>query len=201
MYRFRPCFVSKDSEGFTWLAMPGSLLRFLGVVYDQGATLVVDGTSDDSRPFGCFSCQERCTENPGECVCVELLPGASRECLAQRLTAGLTRANGTWRGWMNHAGYFNHFEGVGEARHVTRWDVRRQSFLVEMAPESSLPKEPPSVPSPHRHPPGRKKRDGFACKRARERHDLSDDATSPTTQPRRVLIVYAWSFGAPPTWP
>ncbi len=141
MYRFRPCEVTKDSTGFTRVAMPGSLLGFTGVVYDEGTSLIIDGTSADDRPFGCFGCQLRCTEQPGNCACVELMAGASRECLTQPLRARLTLAGATWRGSMSHANYRNHYEGAGDARHVTRWKVEKTLFLVEIAPESSLPKE------------------------------------------------------------
>lgn len=138
MYRFRACTVRKDEAGFTWIDMPESLLGLTAVVYDEGGSLVLDGTSASPRPFGCFACQERCSTDPSSCVCQELMPGASRECLLEPLTARLTKSGGVWRGNMRHVAYFNHYEGTGNDRHVTSWDKNPRTYLVEIAPVSAL---------------------------------------------------------------
>lgn len=138
MYRFRGCTVRKDESGFTWIDMPDSLLGLSAVVYDDGASIVLDGTSASARPFGCFSCQERCTTDPSSCVCQELMPAASRECLLQPLTAKLTKSGAIWRGSMRHVLYFNHYEGNGKDRRVTSWDTSSNAYLVEIAPASML---------------------------------------------------------------
>lgn len=133
MYKLRPCTVTKDEHGFTHIAMPGSLLGFEGVLYDDGAAMILDGTSADRRPFGCFSCDENCSE-PGSCVCTELPPEASRECLGLPLTARLTKVGATWRGTFTHVSYSNHYEGSGAERRVTSFDTEKQKFVVEIAP-------------------------------------------------------------------
>jgi hypothetical protein len=137
-YKLRPCTVRKDEKGFTWVDMPGSLLGLTAVVRDDGASIVLDGTSADPRPSGCFSCQERCSTDPSSCVCQDLMSGATRECLLQPLTARLTKSGAIWRGTMRHIGYFNHYEGSGQDRHVTAWDTRASTFVVEIAPPSAL---------------------------------------------------------------
>ncbi len=142
MYRFRACTVRKDEKGFTWIDMPESLLGLTAVVYDDGASIVLDGTSATPRPFGCFACQERCTTDPASCVCKELMPAASRECLLQPLTGKLTKSGAIWRGNIRHVAYFNHYEGPGTDRHVTSWDKTARSFLVEIAPASALAPKP-----------------------------------------------------------
>lgn len=134
MYKLRPCTVARDERGFTWLEMPDGLLGLKGVVYDDGGALVFDGTTAEERPFGCFSCQERCTTDPSSCGCTELMPDASRECLAQPIVARLTKQGSSWVGNVKYKTYFNHYEGDGAARHVTGWDPKDNTFLVEVAP-------------------------------------------------------------------
>jgi len=41
-YNYRPCSITRDEKGFTWIDMPASLIAFRGVVYDEGARLVLD---------------------------------------------------------------------------------------------------------------------------------------------------------------
>lgn len=142
MYRFRACTVRKDEKGFTWIDMPSSLLGLTAVVYDDGASIVLDGASSYPRPHGCFACLERCVTDPSSCVCQELMPGASRECLLQPLTTKLTRSGAIWRGSIRYEAYFNHYEGTGNDRHVTSWEKRPSTFLVEIAPASALAPKP-----------------------------------------------------------
>lgn len=143
-YRFRPCTVQQDSEGFTWVDMPGSLLGLRAVIYDEGGALVVDGASADERPFGCFSCQERCSRDPSSCGCVELMEGGIRECLLRPITTKLARRGDVWSGTLQYATYFNHYEGTGADRRVTGWDPHMITLLVEIAPKSALPKPKPA---------------------------------------------------------
>lgn len=143
-YRYRPCTVQKDGAGFTWVDMPGSLLGLRAVVYDEGASLVVDGASADERPFGCFSCQERCTRDPSSCGCVELMDEAIRECLLRPIRTRLAKRGSVWTGTLQYATYVNRYEGSGAERHVTGWDPHMITLLVEIAPKSALPKPKPA---------------------------------------------------------
>ncbi|AKV00619.1 hypothetical protein AKJ09_07282 [Labilithrix luteola] len=140
MYKLRPCTVTRDERGFTWLETPDSLLGLKGVIYDEGGGLVFDGTTAEERPFGCFSCQEHCTTDPASCACVELLPDASRECLARPIVARLTKKGSSWVGSLPYKTYYNHYEGEGAARHVTSWDTKDHTFLVEVAPAPAAKK-------------------------------------------------------------
>jgi len=140
-YKYRPCTIAKDPSGFTHITMPGSLINLVGVLYDDGPALVIDGTNGDLRPFGCFICQERCSDEPGSCYCTEIHPDASRECLGQPLTVRLTKVGAIWRGTLSLVHYSNHYEGTGADRRPKGWDKERQSFVVEIAPESLIPKK------------------------------------------------------------
>lgn len=133
-YRLRPCAAYKDDAGFTWLEMPSSLIGFKAVAYDEGASLVLEGTSMDERPFGCFGCDERCTLEPGTCACQEMLPAGSRECLAQPSVVKLTASGGGWRGTLEYGSYFNRYEGAGAERHVAGWTREVVKLLVEVVP-------------------------------------------------------------------
>lgn len=141
-YRLRPCTVTKDDAGFTWIEMPSSLIGFRAVVYDEGASLVLDGASRDERPFGCFGCDERCSLEPGSCMCQEMLPGASRECLAQPITVKLQKSGPVWRGTLKYMTYLNSYEGTGDARHVSGWTRDEVKLVVEIAPANAA--APPS---------------------------------------------------------
>jgi hypothetical protein len=134
MYKLRPCTVTRDERGFIWLDAPGGLVHLKGVLYDDAAGVVFDGASGDARPFGCFSCQERCAAQPSSCACQELMPDASRECLARPLTVRLSRKGQSYVGTLPYTTYFNHYEGNGDARHVTGWDPHPNAFLVEITP-------------------------------------------------------------------
>lgn len=141
MYKFRPCEITKDARGFTNIAMPGALVELQGVLYDDGPAIVIDGTSGDRRPFGCVSCDDLCTTTASSCVhCTELMRKGARECLEQPLTTRLTRVGAIWRGQLSIFTYSGHYEGVGSMRLVTSFDKDKQSFLVEIAPASSLPR-------------------------------------------------------------
>lgn len=146
MYKLRPCTVTRDERGFTWLEAPDGLLGLKGVLYDDGGALVFDGTTAEERPFGCFSCQERCTTDPSSCGCTELMPDASRECLAQPVVVRLTKQGSSWVGNVKYKTYFNHYEGDGAARHVTGWDPKDNTFLVEVAP-APAEKKPAKKPA------------------------------------------------------
>lgn len=133
-YKFRPCSVTLDERGFTWLDVPSGLLAVKGVLSDEGNAVVFDGAPTEERPFGCFACQERCTTSPGSCVCQELLPDASRACLAQPVVVRLTKKGRGYTGWLDYTTYFNRYEGTGDARHVAGWDPQPNRFLFEIQP-------------------------------------------------------------------
>jgi hypothetical protein len=59
------------------------------------------------RPWGCYSCQERCAVNPGSCACAELPPQVSEQCVAQPLNFSLaTAGKNTWKGLMPYRVYY-----------------------------------------------------------------------------------------------
>lgn len=153
MYKLRPCTVTRDEKGFSWLTTPGSLLELKGVLYDDGNAVIFEGATGEPRPFGCFSCDERCTDDPTSCVCQELMPDASRECLAQPLKVRLTRKGQGWSGTLAYKTYFNHYEGKGADRHVTGWDPSPNTFVVEIMPGARTTKPPPSIVAPQTAPP------------------------------------------------
>lgn len=133
-YKLRPCSVTVDERGFTWLEIPSGLIPVKGVLSDEGNAVVFDGAPTEERPFGCFSCQERCTKEPGTCMCQELLPDASRECLARPVVVRLTKKGQGYTGWLDYVTYFNRYEGTGDERHVAGWDPQRNRFLFEIQP-------------------------------------------------------------------
>lgn len=135
-YNLRPCTVTKDERGFTWIDMPHSLHSFRGVVYDDHGELVIDGTSSEQRPWGCFSCQERCTIEADACGCTELLVGGSRECMMQPIIGRLRGAGSSFNGTLKHANYYNRYEGEGTARHVVGWEPKLETYKVTIAPAS-----------------------------------------------------------------
>lgn len=142
-YRLRPCTVSKDAAGHTRLEAPGGLVELTGVLFDEGGALVFEGTMGEDRPFGCFGCQERCSESPGSCACVELPEDASRACLAQPLRVRLTKQAGNRRvGVLAYDTYMNRYVGSGADRHPEGADVTKNQFVVEIAPASALPRSP-----------------------------------------------------------
>ena len=47
----------------------GNLIGMRGVLYNDGEVVRFEGWPTDLRPFGCFSCQERCFIQPDSCAC------------------------------------------------------------------------------------------------------------------------------------
>lgn len=101
-YRFRPCTVSPGDGGDSVLEVPaGGLLAFTGTLHRRDAWILVEGRLTEPRPFGCFSCQEQCSVEPASCVCEEIAPAKSAECLRQPIHVLLKPAGkGKWVGVM-----------------------------------------------------------------------------------------------------
>ena len=107
----------------------------------SGAALILDGTNADVRPFGCFNCDERCSDTPESCFCTELAADGSRECLAQPLTVRMTKVGANWRGSLSMLMYSNRYEGVGAQQRVVAFEKRTDSFVIEIAPATSITKK------------------------------------------------------------
>jgi len=97
-YRFRPCTVALDEHGRSILSIPQALVGLEGVLTDEGATTHFDGIKTRERPFGCFSCQERCSIDPASCGCRELPREASAACLMEPVRFSFRKKDGQWRG-------------------------------------------------------------------------------------------------------
>lgn len=111
-YKFRPCEVVRDTNRQSTLRIPeGGLLALEGSINQEVDWILVEGRLTEARPFGCFSCQERCSQNPNSCECKELLPQASAECKIQPLHL-LLRASGkgNWSGVLPYLVYYNKYQ-------------------------------------------------------------------------------------------
>jgi len=133
-YKLRPCTVRVDPKGHTMLTIPQSLIALEGVIYDEGDVVHFDGWQTEERPFGCFSCDPRCTVDPSSCMCDELPPAASAHCRAQPITFELQRKGSGWRGTMNYTSYSSRYEGEVPKRRVTGYETEVDSFVVEIKP-------------------------------------------------------------------
>jgi len=133
-YKLRPCTVRVDPQGHTILTIPEGLIALEGVIYDEGDVVHFDGWPTEARPFGCFSCDPRCTVDPSSCMCDELPPAASAHCLAQPVTFELKRKGDGWRGMMNYTTYSSRYEGEVPKRRVTGYETEVDTFVVEIKP-------------------------------------------------------------------
>jgi hypothetical protein len=113
-YKNKPCTVELKDGKLLLVAKEGGLFGFEGTVTKQDPFILVTAHHTDRRPFGCYSCAERCAK-PGSCMCDEVPPEASSECLAQPLYIVL-RSTGrdTWSGSVVVRNYSNTYaEGGG----------------------------------------------------------------------------------------
>jgi hypothetical protein len=124
--------------------MPRSALGFRGVVYDEGSTIVLDGSSALDRPFGCYRGQ---FDAP-----VELEPEASQECVQQSLTTTLERQGDTWSGTLTFLVYKKRLAPPTSAapsatppalQPVAGWTVEKTRWPVTIGPESMVGQRSP----------------------------------------------------------
>jgi hypothetical protein len=127
-YKLRPCTVSVDEHGRTQLEIATGLLGIRGVLTDKGARVHFEGVLTEGRPFGCFSCQERCSIDPDACVCKEHPREASQECLLQPIRFDLAKKQGTskWMGRFRYKLYYNEYD-KGQ---VVGFTFEEESFMV-----------------------------------------------------------------------
>lgn len=133
-YKLRPCTVRVDPQGHTMITMPEALLPLEGVLYDEGGGLHLDAWPTEARPFGCFSCAERCAADPSSCECSELPPAATAHCLAQPITAALKRAGEGWKGKLRWGVYFNRYQGALPDRRPIGYEIEDNEMVVEIRP-------------------------------------------------------------------
>lgn len=132
-YRFRPCTIALDEHGRTILTIPHALLELQGVLTDEGSWTHFDGIKTAERPFGCFSCQERCTTNPGSCGCQELPRVASAQCLLEPVRFRFRKQDGKWQGRIEHHHYYGDLDAEGQPVHETE----RFVFVMRRSAERS----------------------------------------------------------------
>ncbi len=98
-YKPKPCKVELKDGKLTLVAKEGGLFGFEGIVEKHEPFILVKAHHTDRRPFGCYDCAERCSQVPGSCMCDELPPAASEECMAQPLYIVLKPSGkNTWAG-------------------------------------------------------------------------------------------------------
>jgi hypothetical protein len=137
---FKPCAVATDADGFTWIDAPRSALGLRGVAFDDGPTLVIEGSSSHERPFGCYRTRFDVPE--------ELEPEASRECVEQPMVLTLVERDGTWSGTLPYAVYKKRLAPAPPSSAPTAvprpnvaapgWTVRRETFRVVIGPASMV---------------------------------------------------------------
>jgi len=133
-YKLRPCSVTTDGEGRTILKMPLALISIEGVLYDEGKELRFEGWPAEPRPFGCFSCDERCSIDPSACACTELPTAASAHCLAQPINLSLRREKGGWKGSLRWGAYYSRYEGAPPGRRQVGYEIEPLTMVVELRP-------------------------------------------------------------------
>ncbi|MGE0320967.1 MAG: hypothetical protein AB7S68_01615 [Polyangiaceae bacterium] len=118
-YKLRDCLVEKDGEGRTLLEIGrGNLIAARGVIWDEGKGLHFEGYLTDDRPFGCFSCQDRCYIEPTQCGCQVAPFEVAEACVVQSVSIDFTGGGNTFRGEMTYHQFWPTFEGQGGERHL-----------------------------------------------------------------------------------
>lgn len=133
-YKLRPCTVRVDERGHTRLTIPEALIALEGVVYDEGRGLRFDGWPTEARPFGCFTCDERCTVDPSSCACTELPPAASAHCLAQPVAIDFKADGKGWKGTLRWGIYYSRYQGDLPGRRPVGYEIRTEDLVVELRP-------------------------------------------------------------------
>ncbi len=98
-YKLRDCVVEKNEDGHVMLEVgEGNLIAMRGVLYDDGNVVRFEGWPTDERPFGCYSCQERCFIRPETCGCTPAAANKVIRCLQQPLHAVFRGEGGSFKG-------------------------------------------------------------------------------------------------------
>jgi WD40 repeat protein len=107
-YKLRDCLVEKTPSGHTILEVgKGNLIGMRGVLYDDGKVVRFEGWPTDARPFGCFSCQERCFISPDTCGCTPKPMERIIGCLRQPLHAVFKKSGRNWKGVVIYRDYYD----------------------------------------------------------------------------------------------
>lgn len=137
-YKLRECRVEKDADGRTLLEIgAGNLVSARGVVWDDGAASRFEGWLTDQRPFGCFSCQDRCYINPGSCGCDPAPLAVAKACVAQPVSILLNGAGNQFTGKLSYSHFYATYEGVGGARELVPGKTA-QSYPVRLMFQKAL---------------------------------------------------------------
>lgn len=137
-YKMRACKVTLVDGQLYLTVGEGNLIGMSGkllVVDDRAKDVYFDARLTDERPFGCYSCQERCTTNPESCACKEIAPEASAECVAQQVGAHLKRKGNTWKGTFPYKKYWKVYSGEGDQRRVVGYEATVQFFELTLVLE------------------------------------------------------------------
>lgn len=127
-YKEKPCTVELKDGRLTLVAKQGGLFGFEGTVEKQEPFVLVKAHHTDRRPFGCYTCAERCSQVPGSCMCKELPPEASRECLAQPLYIVLRPAGrNAWSGSVVVQNY-----SLAHEKGASKSDFEREPWVIEV---------------------------------------------------------------------
>jgi hypothetical protein len=140
-YKYRPCTV--DEAGITQLQFDGGFVGVkgrLGPINDSKSKVFFEGTLTDARPFGCFSCNAKCSEPGATCGCSEIPPAGSAQCLAQPMNAALKKKGRTWSGTLPQQVYSVVYEPLKKGQrpmdravigftyeiHLHKFDIRKK---------------------------------------------------------------------------
>lgn len=127
-YKMRDCKVSVV-DGVATLSIPTGLVAIHGEVHQidkQKNKAYFYGKLSDARPFGCYSCNEKCAANPETCMCKDIAPEHSETCAAQRVGFVLTKKGKTWTGKLplqHYNGVYKDGKIVGHTIEVMMLDV------------------------------------------------------------------------------
>lgn len=93
-YKFKPCTIKALPNGSVVLDVTPGLFGITGQIIadEKGRKLLFVGKLNEPRPFGCFNCAIRCTENPGSCACTENQPAAANACRDQPIVFALKKS-------------------------------------------------------------------------------------------------------------
>jgi hypothetical protein len=131
-YKARACAVAVEG-GHTRITIPeGGLIALEGVLYDEHDEVWLAGWPTEKRPFGCYSCQEKCSITPDECGCTEVPPSASRLCLAQPISAKLKATAKGWSGKMGWTGVDNNYAGTPPDRRMVAYELDHDEYVIQI---------------------------------------------------------------------
>ena len=135
-YKFRPCQVVATGGGAT-LTIPdvGHLIVLTGPLYavdDAPKQAFWEAHLAGERPWPCYRCQPRCSDQPGSCHCKELPAEGSAECREQAVRIVLQRKGRSWSGLVPVRMYWSKIDP--ESKTVVGWEFTIQTFRMTLRP-------------------------------------------------------------------